>query len=209
MIKTFLATVMMVAIFFLSGCSEPSKPAASNETTTKATEPATPTGPVTGKTAYWPMYTAAYKWAPDLVLLRLSAKEGVKIQGGKSNVWEATFGSPGKHEYRVFTYAVDAQPPDTRQGVTIGNSKPWGGVTRDVMAIQSSDIAVDSDAAYTAALADADAWIKKNPDKPLSNFQLGNGYSYPAPVWYIMWGEKKAGYASIVNATTGKVLKAK
>ena len=90
--------------------------------------------------------------------------------------------------------------------MSIGNGVPWGGVTRDVMPIQSSEFTVDSDAAYITAAADAAAWLKKSPDKKLSSFQLGNGYSFPTPVWYAMWGDKKAGYVAIVSATTGKVL---
>ena len=68
---------------------------------------------------------------------------------------------------------------------------------------------VDSDAAYQAAAADGAAWLKKNPDKKLSSFQLGNTYRFQAPIWYLMWGDKKSGYVAFVDATSGKVVKAK
>jgi hypothetical protein len=84
---------------------------------------------------------------------------------------------------------------------------PWGGSSRDVMPIPTSDFQADSDAAYHAAATDAAAWLKKNPDKPLTSFQLGYAYKFPVPVWYLMWGTKKAGYSVIVDATNGKVLK--
>jgi hypothetical protein len=215
--KTWSATALTAAIFLLStifllsGCSQPSQTAGGDVTTVKASEPPSSTEPVTAKTALLPMYRSAYKWAPDVVLLRLNPKDvpGFKNEAGKAGVWDATYGSPSLHQYRVFTYAVAAHPPDIYKGVTIGNALPWAGVTREVTSIPSSDFTIDSDAAYTAAASDADAWLKKNPDKKLTSLQLGNGYSFPTPVWYVMWGDKKSGYVAIVSASTGKVLKAK
>lgn len=206
--KMLLATVLAVAVFLLSGCSQPSTTTTSDTTTVKASEPST-TEPVTAKTAYTEAYKSAYKWSPDVVLLRLNPgeKSGFAFDAGKSGLWEATFASPSKHEFRVFTYAVTAHSPDIYKGVTIGNSMQWSGATRDVMPIASADFTVDSDAAYNAAAADAAAWIKKNPDKKVTTFQLGNGYSFPSPVWYVLWGDKKSGYVAFVNATTGKLMR--
>jgi hypothetical protein len=206
--KMLLATALAVAIFLLSGCSQ-SFTSSSVLTTVNASEPSA-TEPVTAKTAYVAMYRSAYKWAPDVVLLRLnpSDKSGFTSEAGKSGLWEAMFASASKHEYRTFTYAVAAHSPDIYKGVTVGNGAPWSGPTRDVMPIPAADFTVDSDAAYTAAATDAAAWLKKNTDKKVTTFQLGNGYSFPSPVWYVVWGDKKSGgYAVFVNATTGKVMK--
>jgi len=209
MTKRYVIIAAAIVIVFLSACSQsPSNPAA-NVSAVKASEPAS-TAPVTAKTAYWQMYTLAYKWAPDQVLLRLQPKDVPGFTGGagKAEIWEGTFASPAKHEVRLITYAVAAHPPDVYQGVSVGNAIPWGGVTRDVMPVDKALFNVDSDAAYTAASGDADAWLKKNPDKKMSSFQLGNGYNFPAPVWYVVWGDRKSGgYAAYVNATTGKVMK--
>ena len=204
--KTLLATALTAAILFLSACSETSNPASSNVPVAKASEPAVP---VTAKKAYTPLYESAYKWAPDVVLLRLVPKNmpGYENDGGKAALWDATFASPSQHTYRVFTYAIAARSPDIYEGVTIGRAIPWGGVNRDAMPIEPSAFAVDSDAAYAAATAEAAAWLKKNPGKKLSEFTLGYGYSFPAPVWYLKWGDQKAGYLAYVNATTGKVMK--
>jgi hypothetical protein len=196
----------LTAASFLVSCSQTSNP--TTEQTAKAASPA-PSGPVTAKTAYTTMYQSAYKWTPDVVLLRLEPKDadGMQHNAGKSMVWEATFASASQHTYRIFTYAATAQPPDLYQGVNIGHAIPWAGATRDVMPVESSAFQLDSDTAYSTAASDAAAWLKKNPDKKLTTFQLGNGYSFSAPVWYAEWGTKKAGYVAIVNATTGKVLK--
>ena len=205
------ATFLFLLIFLLSGCSQPSKPAGGDAPTPKASESSNPSGPVTAKTALLSMYSSAYKWAHDVVLLRLAPKEMPDVEkgAGKAALWEATFASPSQHAYHVYTYAVAARPLDIYQGVTVGNAVPWAGVTQDAMPIQSSQFQVDSDAAYAAAATDAAAWRKKNPAVKLSSFQLGNGYSFPSPVWYVMWGDKKSGYIALVSATTGKVVKAK
>ena len=209
MTKACAAIASAIAILLLSACSEtPSNSTAGNSSTMKASE-ATSSAPVAAIAAYWKMYESAYKWAPDEVLLRLEPKDAAAFtkEGGKADIWEATFASPSKHECRQFLYAVTAHPPDIYQGVNVGHAIPWGGVTRDVMPIEKLQFTIDSDAAFTTATDDAKAWLKKNPDKKLSNFQLGNGYSFPAPVWYVMWGDKKSGYVAYVNATTGKVMK--
>ena len=86
---------------------------------------------------------------------------------------------------------------------------PWGGATRDAMPIELSDFNTDSDAAYQAAANAAADWLKKNPDKPLTEFELWNIYRFQTPVWYVMWGDKKSGYVAIVNASDGKVRKGK
>ncbi len=206
-----LGIPIVVAVLMLSGCSQGPTPSATQEGATKAKEPAVPPEPVPAKTAFWPMYTSARSWATDFVTLKVTAKEvpGFTNEGGKAAMWEATFASPSQHEYRAYTYAIAAHPPDIYKGVVIGRGLPWGGVTRDVMPIQLSEFHVDSDAAYKAAAEDADAWLKKNPDKKLSTVELGNAYKFPAPVWFFMWGDKKHGYAVFVNATTGKVVKGK
>lgn len=208
--KIRLATALMVASFVLCGWSQPSKPVgAASLVTAMYLSSAAEAGPVTAKTAFWEMYKSAYKWAPDIVTLHLAAKDlsGIKNDGGKAALWEVTFGSPSQHAYRILTYATAAHPPDIYKGVNIGRAIPWSGVTRDVMSIQTSDFKVDSDAAYATAAADAAAWVKKNPDKALSSFELGNSYRFPSPVWYVMWGDKKSGYVVLVSAATGKVLK--
>jgi hypothetical protein len=68
---------------------------------------------------------------------------------------------------------------------------------------------MDSDTAYKAAAAEAADWLKKNPDKKLTTIALGNTAKFQLPVWYVQWGDAKGGYVVYVDATNGKVLKAK
>jgi hypothetical protein len=166
--------------------------------------------PVSGKTAFWAMYKSAYSWANDAVALKLESKSlpGIKNEAGKAALWSATFGSPRKHEMIEISYAVMAQPPELAKGVNVNHPISWAGPSREVMPLQTSDIVIDSDSAYTIAAAQAQAWLKTHPDKQVS-FLLGyNSTSFTRPVWYVMWGDKKSGYGAFVNAKTGEVAKA-
>ena len=63
---------------------------------------------------------------------------------------------------------------------------------------------MNSDVAYEAASQKAAALLKKHPDKNVT-FYLGKASRFPAPVWYVLWGNNKSGYAVYVNATTGGI----
>jgi hypothetical protein len=144
------------------------------------------------------------------VTLSVTYKEipGIKNEGGKSAMWSATFASPSRREARTFTYAIASHGLDISKGVTVSDAIPWGGPTRDVTPFQTSQFAVDSDAAYQAAYEGGEAWVKKHPDAPLT-LSLGYATRYPAPVWYVLWGNTKSGYVAYVNAVTGKIIPGK
>jgi hypothetical protein len=199
-----------VAMLLLAGCLEKTKTTVTDDSKT-AKPPAGPPQPVTAKTAFWLMYTPARHWSTDILILRVTPKEvpGFKNEDGKAAMWEAMFASPSLHQYRVYSYAIASSPPDIFKGVSAGLRVPWNGVTRDAMPVELTSFNVDSDAAYQAAAADGAAWLKKNPDKPLSALALGNTFRFQAPVWYLMWGDKKSGYVAYIDANSGKVLKAK
>lgn len=175
-----------------------------------SSDSASASGPVTGKTAFWQMYKSAYAWASDLQPLRLESKTvpGVKNADGKAAMWSATFGSPSRHEARVFTYSVAQHAPDVYKGVTVEKPLPWNGSTKDAAVFATSDLSVDSDAAYKTALAQASAWVAQHPDKDFS-CTLGNAQRFQAPVWYVLWGDSKSGYAVFVDAKSGAIVNQK
>jgi hypothetical protein len=155
------------------------------------------------------MYKSAMAWSSDVQVMRISQKEvpGFKNQAGKAAMWEAVFGSSSRHQSRLYTYAIANALPEIHKGATADNPQSWAGQTRDAMPIDVSVFNIDSDAAYQTAAAAAAAWIAKNPDKPLTSLELGSTYKLAAPVWYLAWGEKKTGYVSLVNATSGTLYK--
>ncbi len=209
-LKGFGLSAATVAALLFAGCNSSSTPAVSDNSTAAKPAAEAPALPVTGKTAYYPLYKSAFSWSPDVVLMKIAAKDltGFKKEGGKAAVWEVTFAAPSKHLMRVDTYSIATVLPDIHKGGTEGLPLQWAGETRDAMPVQISSSTVDSDAAYQAAAADAAEWLKKNPEKPLTDIELGATAKLPDPFWYIVWGdEKSGGYREVVDATTGKVLK--
>jgi hypothetical protein len=201
---TYWKAAVVVGLLVLTSCSsESTQPAKKAE----AAQPAVDE-PVTAKTAFWEMYKSAHTWANDLTPLAVESKEipGIKNSGGKAAMWSATFGSASKREARVFSYAVAAHPPDILKGITVGSGQPWNGPVAKALPIDTSDFATDSDAAYQTALKQASAWASKTPDQQVS-FRLGNAARFPAPVWYVLWGNEKSGHAVFVNAKTGVIVK--
>jgi hypothetical protein len=209
-LKQCAISAFAFAVLLLGGCSQSTTPPVNNEAA-EAKKPAGPPELVSAKTAFWPMYTAARKWSADAETLKLEPAEvpGFTNGSGKAAMWKATFGSPSLHQYVVCSYAIASVLPDIYKGVKVGHGAPWGGETRDVMPIDLSMFNVDSGAAYQAAATDAAAWLKKNPDKKLSSFALGDAYSFDVPIWYLMWGDKKSGYVAFIDANNGNVLKKK
>jgi hypothetical protein len=199
-----LKAAVVLGILALTSCGVTSDTGAKTDTSKSST----PEGPIPAKTAFWEMYKSAHTWSADLVPLAVESKvvPGMKNDAGKAAMWTATFGSASKHEARVFSYSVAAHPPDIYKGVMVGNSRPWGGPVPTALPFDSADFSVDSDAAYQTALAQATAWVSKNPGKDVS-LSLGNAARFPAPVWYVQWGDKKAGYGVFVNAKNGAVMK--
>lgn len=203
------AATVFTAAFALMSCSEAPKtaPEAKTETEPKK-DTAGPAEPVTAKTAFWEMYKPARSWATDLLPLSMANIDvsGVKSEGGKAAMWTVVFVSPSRREARTFSYSVVDQRPTIHKGVSAGGAEPWSGATQKSKPFQITEFAIDSDAAFKVAYEKGQGWVKKHPDKPLA-FSLGAASRFPAPVWYIIWGNTKSGYAVFVNATTGIAVK--
>ena len=203
MYSYFLRALLTLAVLLMTACSE------APSTAPAGTQSAGPATPVSGKTAFWAMYKSAYSWANDIVPLKLESKDlpGVKNDGGDAGMWSATFGSYKRHQAVVITYAVAAHPPDIYKGTSPSNPVPWPGPARDVMPFQSSDLVVDSDAAYKTALDQASSWLKSHPDKEASIVMGNDPTKFSTPVWHVQWGDNKSGYFVFVNAKTGALAK--
>jgi hypothetical protein len=204
--STTLKAAVALGLLVLASCSsEPGK-----KPEVGAAKPAVPQGPISGKTAFWEMYRSAHNWAADVAPLSLESKElpGIKNADGKAAMWSATFGSANLHQFRTYSYSVADAKPDIVQGLMIGHTQPWGGPVNQALTFDTADLAVDSDAAYRTALAQAGAWVRKNPGKDAS-FTLGNASRFTGPVWYVLWGDKKSGYSVYVDAKTGSIVKPK
>jgi hypothetical protein len=171
-------------------------------------EPARAPEAITAQRAFYEMYKPARAWATDLLALSVISGEvpNVRDEEGKAGLWTAIFVSPSRKEARRFTYAVVDCGEEFQQGVNVSNALAWGGATRTSKPFSNSEFVVDSDAAYKAAFEKAAGWLKKHPNQK-ATFRLGNASRFAAPVWYVMWGTNKNGYAALVNATTGAIVK--
>jgi hypothetical protein len=206
-----LKAALAVAVLGLTACS--SEPAKTTEVKTDSEAakkaPAGPPEPVAGKTAFYEMYTPAHAWAADMVPISLKSGEvaGVKNAEGKAGLWTAVFGSPSQHAARTYTWAAAEQLPTIFKGVKALSPEAWSGPTTAVMTFQTSDFTIDSDAAYKAAATKAGDWLKdpEHAAKPVS-LSLGAATRFPAPVWYILFGDSKSGFVALVNATTGNII---
>ena len=205
--KVLFTATAMVAALVLSACSEAPKTTAKVEAEVKK-EPAKAPEAVTAHRAFYEMYKPARTWATDLLALSVVSGEVPKIKNedGKAGLWTAVFVSPSRREARSFTYAVVDNGGEFRKGVNISNTLLWSGATKTSKPFSNSEFAVDSDAAYKTAFGKAEGWLKKHPNMQ-ATFRLGNASRFSAPVWYIMWGTTKNGYAALVNATTGAIEK--
>lgn len=205
-------SVALVAVFiFTSGWQAlPLLAGGTQAGPAKASAPSASPSAVTAKTAFWEMYKAAHSWASDPLPLKVESKRvpGATNAGGKAVMWSATFGSPSRHAAVVYTYSAIAQAPDIRKGVTVANPVPWSGPARDALPFDTGDFAVDSDAIYNAAFAKSATWAKAHPDKDVS-MSLGNAARFSGPVWYVLWGDSKSGYAVFVSAKSGAVINQK
>lgn len=206
--QLFITAAAVAAVLALTACSGSPKPGAIEPKAGAETqkEPPKPPEPVAAQTAFYEMYKPARTWAPDLLLLSLASNElpSLKNEGGKAAMWTAVFVSPSRREARTFFYSVVNEGASASKGVTAGGTQPWSGPTPRSRPFQTTAFVVNSDAAYKTAFTKAEAWVKKHPDKTAAMF-LGSTAKFPSPVWLVMWGTTKSGYAVYVDSTTGIV----
>ena len=207
--KLLIAVTAVAAVVAMTACSEAPTPTEIKKAQVETKqETAKPSEPVAAQTAFYEMYKPARTWAPDLLVLSLISNEvpSMKSVDGKFPMWTAVFVSPSRREARTFTYSVIDDGANIRKGVNVGGAEPWSGATAKSSPFQTTGFAVNSDAAYKAAYAKAEAWVKMHPGKKVA-FSLGSAARFPAPVWFIIWGDTKSGYGVYVNATTGSLIR--
>jgi hypothetical protein len=207
--KLLIAVTAVAAVVAMTACSEAPTPTEIKKAQVETKqETAKPSEPVAAQTAFYEMYKPARTWAPDLLVLSLISNEvpSMKSADGKFPMWTAVFVSPSRREARTFTYSVIDDGANIRKGVNVGGAEPWSGATAKSSPFQTTGFAVNSDAAYKAAYAKAEAWVKMHPGKKVA-FSLGSAARFPAPVWFIIWGDTKSGYGVYVNATTGSLIR--
>jgi hypothetical protein len=189
-------------LVLLAGCGEAPKPV-------EKKEPEKPPEPVTGRYAFQQMFASARLWAPDVQGLRLRSLPlaGLKPAPGKAGAWEATFVSPSRQRVRMYTYSIREEAGNLHKGVFAGLEEVWTGPRGQEMPWLVAALKVDSDQAYETARKKSEAYIKKNPDKPI-HFLLHLTPRHPNLAWRVIWGESvsTSNYSVYVDASTGQYL---
>ncbi len=201
--RRFAAALAMAGVFALSGCDSP-KPV---EKKAEVKKPAIPEGAITALTAYYEVYKVVRTTAPDLQTASIS---GVKVDGvasgeGKYAQWKIVFVSASKQQAYTCLYSTVEQGTNVLRGINNQGSMKWAGANQNAAPFSNSDFSVDSDVAFKAAAEKAAEWLDKNKGKEVTEFALGNASTFPSPMWYVQWGDKKGGYLAYVNASTGKI----
>ena len=191
---------MCAALALLAGCGETPK-------AKKAKEPEKPADPVTGRYAFHQVYITARTWGTDLqglrvVPLRVGSRSAPP---GKSFAWEVTFVSPSRAKQRTYIYSVVEEGSilkGTLAGIEDnymqrGQARPWN----------TQALKIDSDTAYETALKKSEAYVKKNPDMPVT-FLLEQTARHPELTWRVIWGTSvsTSNYSVYVGASSGLYL---
>ena len=97
--QNLLRAVVVVGAVALVACSssEPAKTTEAAKTDEAAKKPAGPAEPVTGKTAFYEMYTPAHAWAADILPL---ASRAVKSQALRTRTARLACGPPSSDRLR-------------------------------------------------------------------------------------------------------------
>ncbi|MBI3679603.1 MAG: hypothetical protein HY235_04325 [Acidobacteria bacterium] len=192
-------------LLLLAACSEAPK-----EIVKKKKEPEKPPEPVSGRYAFHQMYMyARTNWALDTQGLQLASLPiaEVKPEGGKYGAWQGMFASPSKGRSRIFTYSVVEAGGNLHKGVFGGPEEGFRGQRGQARPFLIAALKIDSVEAYQTAIKKGAAYVKKNPDMPVS-FLLELTPRFPDPTWRVIWGESAShsNYSIFVDATTGDYL---
>lgn len=191
----------LAALVVLVGCSDAPSPEAKKA-------PEAPPKPVTGRQAFQQVFPMARAWAPDSQPLQIRSIQlsGVPPEKGKAGAWEVIFVSQSRGRQRAFTYSVIEAEGNLHQGPFGGLEDGWSGSSQQ-KAFLPQALKIDTDAAYKTAAANSEAYIKRNPDRPV-NFMLDYTGRFPDPAWRVMWGESvgTSDYSVFVDASTGQFI---
>ncbi len=196
-------TPLLLPLLLLCACSSEAPK------TEKAKAPEKVPEVLTGRQAFQRMFPAARSWALDAQPLQLRSIQltEVKAENGKSGAWQAIFVSPSQGKSRTYTYSAVEAPGNLHEGVFAGPDESYSPGRGPAYPFEIAAIKVDSDQALEAAAKESAAYVKKNPDKPMS-FILERTRQFPDVAWRVIWGQSVASsdYSVFVDASTGKFL---
>lgn len=194
---------LLTPAILLGGCaSEAPKEA-------KKKEPEKPPEPVSGRTAFYRMFASARVWSQDVQVIQVASLRlnEVKESAGKYPAWQAMFASPSKAKLKTFTYSVIEVGGNLHKDVFALQEESFSGQRGQAKPFLMQALKIDTDAAWTTAVAKSEAYITKNPTMPVT-FLCELTPRFPNPTWRVIWGESasQSNYSIFVDATSGEYL---
>lgn len=186
--KTYLA---VLALALMCGCeSQPSTPAGSQSSETKAPEV------TTGSSAFFKSYISARGWATDAQPFRVESSQS-KTHDGKAGEWRSGFASAAQHATRFYTWSSADISHSTEDTYSPSNS------STQIFNVQF--LKVDTDKAFSVAQEHGgDKLLEKEPETPLL-YVLEWNHQTNELLWHVIYGTDRdnAKLRVAVNASTG------
>lgn len=191
----------LLALGLLTACSsEPSKPA--------ATKPA-PKEPeyLTGERAFYKLYLAAHRWAPNAQGFRLESvnTQDWKGKDGKAGVWRGSFASATMQKTKPYTWSGTDAADAPERGVNPGPEDTYVAGNASTHVFDIAFLKIDTDKALEVALKHGgDKLLEKDANQPLA-YVLDWNAGENALVWHVAFGNSRndAKLTVLVNASTG------
>jgi len=195
-----------LALLMLAGCSsQPSQPAQTEKPQPKAAEFET------GRVAFQKLYVAAHGWARDAQGFRVESQITADSKGkdGKSDVWRASFASPGQRGVKPYTWSGTDAPDAPSRGVTPGTEDSYSPTNSSTQVFDIQFLKIDSDKALEIAQQHGgDKIMAKDPDTPIL-YVLDWSRATNQLIWHVIYGTSRdeAKLRVAVDATKGDFIR--
>lgn len=166
---------------------------------------------ITGRSAFQKVYISARGWQADAEPFRLSSQptSDANGQGGKADVWMASFGSPSQHLLKTFAWCDTSVSDAPDRGVTQAGQDSYSPGNSSTHAFNVGFIKIDSDAAFDEAQKHGgDKLLQQDPKTPVM-YVLDWSSSTNELIWHVIYGSSRASakLTVAVNATTGAFIR--
>ena len=196
--KLLFCLATAAVLLMTTSCTEEPKPKKEEK----------PVEPVTALKAFYAVYSNARTWATDLLVLDIKSidlDDKHRCKEGKCWAWSVTLISPAKSQMKMFTYSVIESEGNLHKGVFGNLEEAWRGTRGQDKPFIMQALKKDSTDAYQAAAAKSAAYIKKNPDMPVT-YEATYTPKHGQPCYRVIWGESvsTSSYSILVDASTGE-----
>lgn len=178
--------------------------------TAKKKDPPKPPEPVGAQKAFFQMYAATRRWAPDANGFQMQSITTASMAqtGGKFAGWRAIFVSPSRRASRTYTFSA-VEDEGLSKGISQGQEESYSGPRGQNSDWPIQALKIESDKALEAALTKGKGaeFSKKNPTIPIT-MQVEKIKKFGNPVYRVIWGASAStsSFSVYVDASTGEYL---